>query len=487
MQRLNYGLVALITLWTVSLAQADDPLAKRAAAALRKAADYFDQHVSCEGSYLWRYSPDLKYREGEETATVTQGWLQPPGTPSVGQALLSVYLLTGDEHYLKLAQHTARSLIRGQLESGCWAELIEFDPAKRGAHAYRVDQLTDLSTRRNTSTLDDNKSQSALRFLMRLDAATQFQDTVLHEAVLYALERLIVAQYPNGAWPQRFSGPPDAAQYPVKKASYPASWSRTWPGAKYATHYTFNDNAMSDVVDVMLEAAQTYEQAQYRAAAIRCGEFILLAQMPAPQPIWAQQYDADMHPAWARKFEPPSVTGGESQGVIATLLRIYRSTGERKFLDACEPALKYLKRVELAPGRMARFYELKTDRPLYFTKDYQLTYDDSDLPTHYGFKLDTKVDTLQAEYDRLASMAWNKLPPDKPWLSLPTKSKGPSEAQRREVEQLLDTLDASGRWLSAAKFAGDGKPSGYEQMITTETFVKNVTALARYLSVATSK
>ncbi len=484
MQRLNCCLAGLIVLGSASLAWADDPLAARAAAALKKAADYFDQHVSCEGSYLWRYTPDLKYREGEETATVTQGWLQPPGTPSVGQALLSVYLLTDDEHYLRLAQHTAASLRRGQLESGCWAELIEFDPAKRTAHAYRVDQPNDASQRRNTSTLDDNKSQSALRFLMRLDAATKFQDAALHEAVLYALDRLIVAQYPNGAWPQRFSGAPDAAQFPVKKASYPESWSRTWPGAKYATHYTFNDNAMSDVVDVMLEAAQTYEQPKYRAAAIRCGEFCLLAQMPAPQPIWAQQYDADMHPAWARKFEPPSVTGGESQGVIATLLQIYRSTGERKFLDACEPALKYLKRVELAPGRMARFYELKTDRPLYFTKDYKLTYDDSDMPTHYGFKLGTKVDTLQAEYDRLASTAWDKLPPGKPWLSLPMKSKGPSEAQRREVEQLIGTLDPQGRWLVPAKFAGDGKPTGVEQMIATETFIKNVTSLARYLAVA---
>ena len=43
-----------------------------------------------------------------------------------------------------------------------------------------------------------------------------------------------------------------------------------------------------------------------------------------------------MHPAWARKFEPPSVTGGESQGIIRTLLRIYRETGERRYLDAVD-------------------------------------------------------------------------------------------------------------------------------------------------------
>ena len=38
----------------------------------------------------------------------------------------------------------------------------------------------------------------------------------------------------------------------------------------------------------------------------RAGDFILAAQMPEPQPAWAQQYDAAMHPAWARKFEPAS-------------------------------------------------------------------------------------------------------------------------------------------------------------------------------------
>ena len=31
-------------------------------------------------------------------------------------------------------------------------------------------------------------------------------------------------------------------------------------------------------------------------------------QMPDPQPGWAQQYDYDMRPMWARKFEPAAIT-----------------------------------------------------------------------------------------------------------------------------------------------------------------------------------
>ena len=81
----------------------------------------------------------------------------------------------------------------------------------------------------------------------------------------------------------------------------------------------------SRAMDAMLEAARIYDEPRYRAAAEKGGEFILLAQMPEPQPGWAQQYDRDMHPAWARQFEPPSITGGESQGIMRTLLLLSRN------------------------------------------------------------------------------------------------------------------------------------------------------------------
>ena len=41
-----------------------------------------------------------------------------------------------------------------------------------------------------------------------------------------------------------------------------------------------------------------------------------------------------MHPIWARKFKPPAVTGGESQDVLETLMKIYRATGDKKYLGA---------------------------------------------------------------------------------------------------------------------------------------------------------
>src|SRR4029077_9180464 len=105
---------------------------------------------------------------------------------------------------------------------------------------------------------------------------------------------------------------------------------------------------------------------RYRAAAERGGAFLILAQMPEPQPAWAQQYDRKMHPVWDRKFEPPAITGLESQDALETLLLLHRKTGDRKYLAPIPRALDYLKKSRLPDGRIARFYELKTNRPFYF-------------------------------------------------------------------------------------------------------------------------
>ena len=178
---------------------------------------------------------------------------------------------------------------------------------------------------------------------MHVDQTLRFEDNKIHAAVKYALIMLLKAQYPNGAWPQRYSDVPDPQKYPVIRASYPKSWSRTYPDKNHHSYYTFNDNTIADMVTTMFEAADIYGDPRYRAASERAGDFILLAQMPSPQPAWAQQYDADMHPAWARSYEPPAVTGGESHGVMRTLMMVYRHTGQKKYLEPIPRALHYLK------------------------------------------------------------------------------------------------------------------------------------------------
>jgi hypothetical protein len=465
--------------WSPWSAGAAELLSKaEAGAALRRAVEFFRTQVSASGGYLWRYSEDLSRREGEGKANATTAWVQPPGTPTVGGAYLTAHELTRDEYYLQAARETALALVRGQLRSGGWDYSIEFDPKLRSRYAYRVEPVNEKG--RNTTTLDDDTTQAALRFLMRVDRALQFQDASIHEAAQYALDSLLKAQYPNGAWPQRFSAAPDPAQYPVRKASYPESWSRTYPGKNYSDYYTFNDNTIADLITTLLEAAEVYQDARYRAAAEKAGEFILLAQMPDPQPAWAQQYDVEMHPAWARKFEPPAITGGESHGILQILMHLYRETGERKYLEPIPRALDYLKRSELAGGRLARFYELQTNRPLYFTKQYELTYRDDDLPTHYSFQSKSWVDGVRTEYDRLVATTPEPRKPSAPGRT--PRAPRMTASLAAEAQAIVAALDARGAWVEDGRLHYQGQDDPTRRFISCETFVDHVQTLARFVA-----
>ena len=449
--------------------------------ALLKAVRFMKENVSAGGGYLWQYSADLKLREGEGRATATEVWVQPPGTPSMGEALLESYLLTGEKELLETARAAAHALADGQLVSGGWDYRIEFDPRKRARYAFRVDaseRSASAKNARNVTTLDDDTTQSALRFLMKFDSVVDQKDEKVSKCIRYALSSLLKAQYPNGAWPQRYSEFPDPTKFPVKRASYPKTWSRTYPKKDYRSYYTFNDNTLADMIDTMFLAAEIYGDRTCDAAARRGGEFILLAQMPDPQPAWAQQYNHDMHPAWARRFEPASITGGESQGVLRILMTLFRRTGDRKFLEPIPRALDYLEGSQLPGGGLARFYEFKTNRPLYFTKQYELTYDDSDLPTHYGFKVGFRLKSFRDEYEKLSR---SKVTPGSLWTTARRKPSA-SRSLAQAAENVIKAMDDRGAWVEDGTLRARGHERNTKRVITTRTFMSNLRTLSRFVA-----
>jgi hypothetical protein len=115
------------------------------------------------------------------------------------------------------------------------------------------------------------------------------------------------------------------------------------------------------------------------------------------------------------------------------LLVLYKETGNKKYLEPIPRALKYLKRSGLPerpdqpvrktrscpPGTLclARFNELKTNKPLFITKGtmvnvmggpslrpdgYEVSYDDSDTITHYSlFQNASSLELVEAEYERV--------------------------------------------------------------------------------------
>jgi len=454
--------LALLLPAIASSADADNALDREARAALRRATTHF-QSISTRGGYLWWYSEDLKERAGENRATETQIWIQSPGTPAVGLAFLRAFEVTKDTLYLEAAQRTAEALAWGQLESGGWTYLIDFDPANQ--RSYRRAEQGHLTTnqiakRRNVTTFDDDTTQLALRFLMKFGAANTNASDEIRSALDYGLQGFLRAQYPNGAWPQGFDGRAhDPSLHQPKPARLPESWSRTPDVKDYWRQYTFNDNVMRNCILTALDAHRQFGKPEYLAAAKRAGDFILLAQLPAPQRAWAQQYNLNMEPAWARRFEPPSVCSGESAGLLRILLDLHSATGDKKYLEPLPSAIDWLKRSQIAPEKWARFYELESNQPLYFTKDYRLVYTGDDLPTHYGFQGDYSIPATIRQCEAVLKDGQQRKGEPQP------KARSSLEPGTRNV---IAALEAKGRWVSNGR-------------IESRAFIANVNTLCDYI------
>jgi PelA/Pel-15E family pectate lyase len=480
---LVFGLLFAST-GTLRAQQSD--LRAEATAALKKAGTYYRGTVASHGGYVYYYSLDLKERWGEGKATPDVAFVQPPGTPAVGMAYLKAYHATKDKFYLDAARETAECLIYGQLQSGGWTQTIVFvtrpvpeRPAQARpdfAPANRVGKYRNgKGGNWNASSLDDDQTQAALVMLMRLDAVLDFKDAKVHEAAEYGLKALLGAQFANGAFPQIWTK--QAADYVPKKASYPEyDWKTEGRVKNYWDYYTLNDGLAGTVADVLIEAHQTYKDDKYKAALAKLGDFLVLAQMPDPQPGWAQQYSYDMHPMWARKFEPPAITGSESQDAMETLVRIARHTGDKKYLEPLPKALAYFKKSLLADGKLARFYELKTNKPLYMNSRYELTYEDTDTPNHYGWKVAAHLDRIEKSLaDAKAGVA-----------------RKPQAASRPEAEvrRVVKELDADGRWVSTykvEKLVGQPKFADGFKYVSSAVFIRNVETLSDYLVAAKEK
>ena len=411
--------------------------------ALLRATDYFQKQAK-HGGYVWFHSADGLQRFGEGRAAPGQIWVQPPGTPAVGLAFLRAYEATKAPRLLDAARDAGRALLHGQLKSGGWTYSIDFDPKSKPP--------------RNYTTFDDDTTQCALRFLAELDRVLEFKDAPIHQAVEVAVDALLKAQFPNGAFPQGFDRP--SVPHPVKPAAFPAGDWRELPRVKeYWSLYTLNDGLAGKMVDTLLVLHRVYGRKDVLGSLEKLGDFLLLARCPEPQPAWAQQYDVDMRPAWARKFEPPAVTGWESQDVCEALMAVHEATKNPKYLEPVAPAIAYLRKSLLPDGRLARFYELKTNRPLYLNRAYQVVYTDDDLPAHYGFTQAARLDVLERELARV-------------------KAGQPKMAAAVDVRRAIETLDAEGRWVEEDS-GRRGVPAG--RWVRSDTFVRNVEALSAQL------
>jgi len=424
--------------------KSEKSLAEQAESALKKATAYF-RSISTRGGYVGIYSADLKKRYGEavyERARATEIWVQPPGTPTVGECFLRAWRVTGDKRYLTAATETARALVWGQRKIGGWDHRVDVGHLKKGA---------EKPVRKNgRCTFDDNITQGALSFLMSMDEA--IDEEWLSQAVELALAFMMKSQFKNGAWPQ---------WYPLIGG--------------YHDYYTFNDNTINDCIRVMLKAHRIYRKEQYLRTAKRGGDFVVLSQLPAPQAGWAQQYSHDLKPAWARSFEPPGVCSAATVRNMRTLVDLYLYTKDGRYLKPIPNAIAWLEKAKIGDDLWARLYEVRTNKPVYGDRadGNKIHYDYSKISkkerTSYSWQGGYGVRAAVAHYNKVKSAGAERY--------LAERARSLTAAQRSaragrlapDVRKVIASLDARGRWLDNG-------------MIQCRVFVRNVRTLCEYLA-----
>ncbi|MEE2888452.1 MAG: pectate lyase [Planctomycetota bacterium] len=403
---------------------------------LGRATDFL-RSIAVHGGYAGIYSLDLKQRYGEalyEKATPDEIWIQPPGTPSVAEVMLRAFRLTGEDRYFRGAWDAGLALAWGQRESGGWdhrANLSALDTSalypERG---------------RGRGTLDDNISQGALTSLIELDDVMEAR--WLTAAIRLGLDFVLDSQFENGAWPQ---------WYPLRGG--------------YHDYYTFNDNTINDCIRVAHLAHARYGREDCVVAALAGGDFVLASQLPAPQGGWAQQYSHDLRPAKARSFEPAGVCSAVTARNLRTLLDLHLATGQPRFLRAFAAADKWLTRSQLPGGQWARFYELKTNKPIYGDRDGRVHYDLAEISEErrngYSWQSSYGIEAVRRDYRLLSKLGAAgyraRLVPTESLAEL-----------RPVVKKLLAELDSKGRWLR------DGR-------IHVGDYVRNARLLCDFLAV----
>lgn len=432
---------------------------------MKKAAEYMVNNVSCNGGYLWKYTEDLAEREGEAPARETQIMVM-GGTTEMGHLFLDIYDATGDKDYLEYAQKAADALIYGQHPLGGWNYLIDFDQNgleewyEKVACKFRCG-MEEYRHYYGNCTFDDNTTQGATTYLLRFYMTTL--EAAYLEPLKKAIDFILISQYPNGGWPQR----------------YPLRYEFVHDGLPdYTSCYTLNDNAMSSTITLLLQAYEQLGDERYLEAARRGGDFFMIAQGPKGQGAWAEQYDMNLQPCWARTHEAPGYMVRQTINTIATLEELYLFTGDRRYLRPIPEAFNWLeasglKKHDNGDTEFARMYEPGTNKPIavdLLEKRNELGYDlynfySVDKQTYLDIRKETttsshvvlwqvngaafryKLDKLKLKYEEIKAADKNKR--SKLYNELSQKDwKQFNVPDDQVVSNLLRSVNSNGVWIN---------------------------------------
>ncbi len=281
------------------------------------------------------------------------------------------------------AVRIGNQLILYQKDNGGWEKNADFT---RMVSQAEKEQITAKKSDFSETTIDNRTTYPQLQYLAKLitgnlqKSSPPSQHPQHLEAFFKGFDYLLSSQYPNGGFPQFF---------PLKKGYY--------------THITYNDDAMVGVLDFLKEIVMRKPDYKFvdedrikRAtdSLTRGVDVILRTQVivKGQKTVWCAQHDeVTLEPAPARTFEPISLSGSESVGLVRHLMAIENPS--KVVIDAIESAIKWFEKSKIngikvveganakgendrivvedkkAPPIWARFYDLKTNEPIFMGRD----------------------------------------------------------------------------------------------------------------------
>ncbi|MBD8488584.1 pectate lyase [Echinicola sp. CAU 1574] len=275
------------------------------------------------------------------------------------------------------AQRIADNVLLYQHENGGWYKNIDM---AQTLSEEEQKEILKAKTEPSGTTIDNGATFTQLRFLALVYDATK--EKKYQSAFLRGIDYLLAAQYENGGWPQ---------YYPIRKGYY--------------EHITYNDGAMIGVMSLLRDVSEGNDPYDFvkvsirkkTKAAVDKGLGIILdtqVVLDGELTIWCAQHDKDsLEPAKARAFELASLSGAESVNIVRYLMQL--SDPDPRVIKAIEHAvtwfdthkienmeIKKVKDENLAKGYdlmvvdkpgaaplWARFYDLKTQQPIYVGRD----------------------------------------------------------------------------------------------------------------------
>ena len=225
-------------------------------------------------------------------------------------------------------------------------------------------------------TIDNDATITPMSFLAKVIAATG-ESGPYRAAFSRGLNYLLLAQFPNGGWPQ---------VYPLE--------------GSYHDAITYNDGAMVNVLSLLREIASGQEEFTFvsaadrarAAAAVTRGLNCILATQILVQgrrTVWCQQHDPlTLAPTSARNYEMPAQSSGESAGLVLFLMELPNPSPD--IVNAVHAAAAWFektalqgvifkpapdgsgRRLQAAPGAPSlwpRYAEIGSDRPLFGDRD----------------------------------------------------------------------------------------------------------------------